>query len=126
MLDSFDARQNIFGGTQYLRILLDQFGGDVTLALAAYNAGENAVLRYGGVPPYKETRGYVQRVQTLLRGALRRACRRPARPPSTRRAHGARHSAPRREPRRTARRARAHASSRRGPASTTAGATSAA
>jgi hypothetical protein len=66
--DSFDARQNIFGGSQYLRILLDQFGGDVTLALAAYNAGENAVLRYGGVPPYRETRGYVQRVQTRFGG----------------------------------------------------------
>jgi hypothetical protein len=66
--DVFDARQNIFGGTQYLRMLLDQFGGDVTLALAAYNAGENAVLRYGGVPPYRETRGYVQRVQARLDG----------------------------------------------------------
>jgi hypothetical protein len=64
--DSFNARQNIFGGTQYLRMLLDQFGGDVTLALAGYNAGENAVLRYGGVPPYRETRGYVQKVQALL------------------------------------------------------------
>ena len=64
--DSFDARQNIFGGTQYLRILLDQFGGDVALALAAYNAGPNAVLRYGGIPPYRETRGYVQKVQAQL------------------------------------------------------------
>ncbi len=61
--DSFDARQNIFAGTQYLRILLDQFGGDVALALAAYNAGPKAVLRYGGIPPYRETRGYVQKVQ---------------------------------------------------------------
>jgi hypothetical protein len=64
--DSFDARQNIFGGTQYLRMLLDQFGGDVDLALAAYNAGPNAVLRYGGLPPYRETRGYVQKVQAQL------------------------------------------------------------
>ncbi len=64
--DSFDARQNIFGGTQYLRMLLDQFGGDVDLALAAYNAGPNAVLRYGGIPPYRETRGYVQKVQAQL------------------------------------------------------------
>ena len=64
--DSFDARQNIFGGTQYLRILLDQFSGDVALALAAYNAGPNAVLRYGGIPPYRETRGYVQKVQAQL------------------------------------------------------------
>jgi hypothetical protein len=66
--DSFDARQNIFAGTQYLRILLDQFGGDVALALAAYNAGPNAVLRYGGIPPYRETRGYVQKVQAQLGG----------------------------------------------------------
>ncbi len=68
VLDSFDARQNIFGGTQYLRILTDQFAGDTTLVLAAYNAGENAVLRYRGVPPYRETRSYVQKVQALLGG----------------------------------------------------------
>ena len=68
VLDPFDARQNIFGGTQYLRILLDQFAGDTTLVLAAYNAGENAVLRYRGVPPYRETRAYVQKVQALLGG----------------------------------------------------------
>jgi Transglycosylase SLT domain/Domain of unknown function (DUF4124) len=66
--DSFDARQNIFGGVRYLRVLLDQFGGDVDLALAGYNAGENAVLRYRGIPPFKETRGYVQRIQALLTG----------------------------------------------------------
>ena len=64
--DSFDARQNIFGGTQYLRILLDLFQGDVDLALAGYNAGENAVRRYGGIPPYKETRHYVRKVRSLL------------------------------------------------------------
>jgi hypothetical protein len=66
--DSFDARQNIFGGVRYLRLLLDLFQGDVDLALAGYNAGENAVLRYGGVPPFKETRGYVQKIQALLTG----------------------------------------------------------
>jgi hypothetical protein len=64
--DSFDARQNIFGGAQYLRSLLDRFGGDLSLALAAYNAGPSAVLRYGGVPPYRETREYVRKVQTHL------------------------------------------------------------
>jgi hypothetical protein len=64
--DSFDARQNIFGGAQYLRSLLDQFGGDLALALAAYNAGPNAVLRYGGIPPYRETREYVRKVQDQL------------------------------------------------------------
>jgi len=64
--DSFDARQNIFAGAQYLRVLLDQFQGDVALTLAAYNAGENAVVRYRGIPPYRETRGYVRKVQDLL------------------------------------------------------------
>ncbi len=66
--DSFDARANIMAGTRYLRLLLDQFAGDVELALAAYNAGENAVARYGGVPPFKETRGYVAKIQALLGG----------------------------------------------------------
>jgi soluble lytic murein transglycosylase len=66
--DSFDARANILAGTQYLRTLLDQFVGDVSLALAAYNAGPNAVLRYRGIPPYRETRGYVGKVQSLLGG----------------------------------------------------------
>jgi len=64
--DAFDARQNIFAGTRYLRTLLDTFAGDVPLALAAYNAGPNAVRRYGGIPPYRETRGYVQKIQRLL------------------------------------------------------------
>ena len=64
--DAFDARQNIFGGTQYLRSLLDQFGGDLALALAAYNAGPGAVETYGGVPPYPETQNYVNRILTNL------------------------------------------------------------
>ena len=62
----FDARQNIFGGALYLRFLLDLFQGDVALALAGYNAGENAVIRFKGVPPFKETRSYVQRIQALV------------------------------------------------------------
>jgi hypothetical protein len=66
--DSFDARQNIFGGVRYLRVLLDLFGGDAVLASAAYNAGEGAVRRYGGIPPYPETRGYVRKIQALLAG----------------------------------------------------------
>jgi hypothetical protein len=66
--DSFDARQNVFGGAQYLRFLLDLFNGDVALALAGYNAGENAVLRFKGVPPFKETRNYVQKIQGFLGG----------------------------------------------------------
>ncbi len=66
--DVFDARTNILAGTQYLRSLLDLFSGNVALALAAYNAGENAVQRYGGIPPYRETRGYIDKVQSLLGG----------------------------------------------------------
>jgi Transglycosylase SLT domain len=64
--DSFDPRQNIFGGVKYLRLLLDMFQGNVALAAAAYNSGENSVLKYNGVPPYKETQDYVAKVQTLL------------------------------------------------------------
>jgi hypothetical protein len=64
--NAYDPRQNIFGGVRYLRWLLDLFRGDIALAAAGYNAGENAVLRYNGVPPYKETRGYVEKVQALL------------------------------------------------------------
>ncbi len=66
VFDPFDARQNILGGTRYLRLLLDMFRGDVALAVAAYNAGENAVARFKGVPPFKETRGYVQKIQGIL------------------------------------------------------------
>ena len=68
--DSFDPRQNIFGGAQYLRFLLDTFQGDVSLALAGYNAGENAVARFKGIPPFKETRLYVQKIQGLLGGGF--------------------------------------------------------
>ena len=67
--DPFNARQNIFAGTQYLRILLDMFGGNVSLALAGYNAGENAVRRHGGIPPYRETRNYVRKIQRFLGAA---------------------------------------------------------
>jgi soluble lytic murein transglycosylase-like protein len=58
----FDPRQSILGGTRYLRILANQFNGDLVLTIAAYNAGEGAVMRHGGVPPYEETRRYVQNV----------------------------------------------------------------
>jgi soluble lytic murein transglycosylase-like protein len=71
--DSLDARQNIFGGTRYLRVLLDTYGGDVSLSAAAYNAGEGAVARYGGIPPYGTTRAYVRRVNALLRVRSSRA-----------------------------------------------------
>jgi soluble lytic murein transglycosylase-like protein len=64
--DSLDPHQNIHGGTKYLRQLLDRFDGDVKLAVAAYNAGPGAVSKYDGVPPYPETRRYVEKVLTGL------------------------------------------------------------
>jgi soluble lytic murein transglycosylase-like protein len=70
VLDPFNARQNIFGGVQFLRFLLDLFQGDVALAVAGYNAGENAVTRFKGIPPYRETQGYVRKVQGLLSSGL--------------------------------------------------------
>ena len=60
--DAFDPSQNLRGAAAYLSDLLDMFGGDLVLALAAYNAGEGAVMRHRGVPPYRETRAYVPKV----------------------------------------------------------------
>jgi soluble lytic murein transglycosylase-like protein len=60
--DAYDPAQNVAGGARYLRGLLDRFSGDKRLAIAAYNAGPGAVEKYGGVPPYAETRSYVQNV----------------------------------------------------------------
>ncbi len=65
----FDPAQAIMGGTEYLRYLLTLFHENLDLAAAGYNAGENAVLRYGGVPPYKETRNYVLKVRSALGSA---------------------------------------------------------
>jgi soluble lytic murein transglycosylase-like protein len=63
--DIFDPEQNIIGGVHYLSDLLESFGHNVRLALAAYNAGKEAVLRYGGVPPFPETLNYVNKVMQL-------------------------------------------------------------
>ena len=60
--DAFDPRENIFGGTRYLRVLANTFNGDLALTIAGYNAGEGAVVRYAGIPPFEETQGYVTQV----------------------------------------------------------------
>ena len=61
-VNPYDMTENVEGGTKYLRELLDTFGGNVRKAVAAYNAGPNAVKAYGGVPPYAETQNYVSKV----------------------------------------------------------------
>jgi soluble lytic murein transglycosylase-like protein len=66
----FDARENIFGGTRYLRTLLDTFNGDLDLTLAAYNAGPGAVEKHRGIPPYRETRAYVAAVRKTYEASL--------------------------------------------------------
>jgi soluble lytic murein transglycosylase-like protein len=67
----FDPRENLFGGARYLRTLLDTFGGDLDLTLAAYNAGPGAVAKYRGIPPYRETQAYVAAVKASYESALR-------------------------------------------------------
>lgn len=65
--DIDDPRENIFGGVRFLRILANAFGGDLVLTVAGYNAGQDAVMRYGGVPPYAQTRDYVTKVLGFYR-----------------------------------------------------------
>lgn len=66
-VNPYDTKENIEGGAKYLRQMLDTFGGDVSKALAAYNAGPNAVKSYGGIPPYAETQNYVNSVLDIYR-----------------------------------------------------------
>ncbi len=65
--DRFSPEDNIRAGTKYLKHLLDKYRGDIILSVAAYNAGEGAVDRYGGIPPYLETIGYVRKISEALR-----------------------------------------------------------
>lgn len=65
--DIFDPEDNVMGGARFLSYLLSLFNGDIERVAAGYNAGENAVLRYGGIPPYRETKNYVRKVRRYLR-----------------------------------------------------------
>jgi soluble lytic murein transglycosylase-like protein len=65
--DIHDPRENIFGGVRYLRVLANMFNGDLDFTIAAYNAGENAVVQHGGIPPYAQTRDYVVKVTKFYR-----------------------------------------------------------
>ena len=71
--NAFDPRDNIMGGVRYLKRLLDYHGGNIDLALASYNAGPGNVERYGGIPPFQETRNYIKTIKEILRSGKRSA-----------------------------------------------------
>lgn len=81
--DAFDPLENLRAGATHLRDLLDQFGGDLTLALAAYNAGAGAVRNHGGVPAYPETQAYVRKVQASMGRHPRRDAEPALAPPAS-------------------------------------------
>jgi soluble lytic murein transglycosylase-like protein len=69
--NAFNPLQNVMGGTKYLKQMLDKFGGDLKLALAAYNAGPSKVEKYGGIPPFKETQNYVEKITSKINEILK-------------------------------------------------------
>jgi len=73
VVNSFDAKANINGGVRYLRWLLDTFEGNADLAVAAYNAGEGSIAKYNGVPPFRETINYINRIAKHIRAATQTA-----------------------------------------------------
>lgn len=70
--DAFDPQQNIDGGVRFLKNMLNEFGGNLEYALAAYNAGPGSVKKYGGIPPYDETQNYVKKIMSYLKSGSKK------------------------------------------------------